>query len=174
MPQDAFETYISTNAKVDELQQLPETVQKSLNDHCEQYLRDPEAAHMWDPIVIGVPGGPVKNLMLTYTGRKSGRTLHTVLQYFERDGKFLVVGSRGGTEEHPLWFLNLQAHPECHIQVARRGFRAVARALDDAERDRLWPSIVEEQPTQGMYQARTSRRIPLVVMDIVEEDASGS
>lgn len=172
MAQDPFDTYISRNAKVNELQQLPENVQKSLNDHCEQYLSDPEAAHIWDPIVIGVPGGPVKNLLLTYTGRKSGRTLHTVLQYYERDGKFLVVGSRGGTEEHPLWFLNLQAHPQCHIQVARRGFRAIARVLDVGEHDRVWPSIVEEQPIQAMYQARTSRRIPLIVMEIVEADAS--
>ena len=156
MSPDQYDTYISTNAKVNELQQLPDSVQKALNDHCEQYKQDPEGAHIWDPIVIGVPGGPVKNLMLTYTGRKSGRTLHTVLQYYERDGKHLVVGSRGGTEGHPVWFLNLLADPACHVQVASRGYKAIARPLDDAERDRLWPSITQEQPQQAMYQARTA------------------
>ena len=44
----------------------------------------------------------------------------------------------------------------------------------DAERDRLWPSITEEQPQQAMYQARTSRRIPVVVMDVLEEDGDGT
>ena len=168
MDNEQLDTYLSHKAKVNELLQLPEVVQKALDDHCELYKQDPEAAHIWDPIVIGVPGGPVKNLMLTYTGRKTGRTLHTVLQYYERDGKYAVVGSRGGTEGHPAWYLNLQADPHCEIQVSTRHHRAIARTLNDDEHRQWWPSIVEEQPQQALYQARTSRRIPIVVMDLVE------
>jgi deazaflavin-dependent oxidoreductase (nitroreductase family) len=167
MASDKLETFVSKNAKVNELQQLPESVKQALADHCEQYKRDPEGAHMWDPIVIGIPGGPVKNLLLTYTGRKSGRELECVLQYYERDGQVAVVGSRGGTEEHPVWYLNLLAHPRCEVQIARRRFSAVARTLDDAEHDRWWPTIVAEQPQQGIYQSRTTRRIPIVVLEPV-------
>lgn len=168
MDNEQLDTYLSRTAKVNELQQLPDVVQKALDAHCELYKTDPEAAHIWDPIVIGVPGGPVKNLMLTYTGRKTGRTLHTVLQYYERDGQFAVVGSRGGTEGHPAWYLNLQADPRCEIQVASRHHRAIARTLDEALHAQWWPTIVEEQPQQAVYQARTSRRIPIVVFDLVE------
>jgi deazaflavin-dependent oxidoreductase (nitroreductase family) len=168
MDNEQLGTYLNPSAKVNELQQLPEVIQKALDDHCELYKRDPEAAHIWDPIVIGVPGGPVKNLMLTYTGRKTGRTLHTVLQYYEREGKYAVIGSRGGTEGHPAWYLNLLSHPRCEIQVARQHFHAVARTLGDDDHARWWPSIVAEQPQQAVYQARTSRRIPIVVLDLVE------
>lgn len=168
MDNEQLGTYLSHHAKIDELQQLPEVVQKALDDHCALYKTDPEAAHIWDPIVIGVPGGPVKNLMLTYTGRKTGRTLHTVLQYYEREGTYAVIGSRGGTEGHPAWYLNLQAEPRCEIQIARRHYHAVARTLTDEERARWWPSVIEEQPQQAVYQARTSRRIPIVVFDLAE------
>lgn len=170
MPTDQLEAYLSKNTKVDELQQLPRSIQEELDAHCELYKKDPEGAHMWDPVVIGIPGGPVKNLMLTYTGRKSGRTLTTVLQYYERAGKYAVVGSRGGTEEHPFWYLNLVAHPECRIQVASRGYRATARTLEEADHEKWWPTIIEEQPQQAIYQRRTSRRIPVVVFDIIEPD----
>ena len=165
MTDEQLDVYLSTNAKVNELQLLPESIQKALDAHCALYKADPHAAHIWDPAVIGVPGGPVKNLMLTYTGRKTGRTLSTVLQYYERDGQYAVVGSRGGTEEHPNWYLNLLAHPACEIQVIDQSYRATARTLEDADHQRWWPTIVREQPQQAIYQARTSRRIPIVVFD---------
>jgi deazaflavin-dependent oxidoreductase (nitroreductase family) len=130
-----------------------------------QYQRDPAAAHMWDPIIMGVPGGPVKCLLLTYTGRKSGKTLQTVIQYYELGEMIAVVGSRGGTEEHPAWYLNLVAEPKCHIHVGAKGRDAVARTLSVEERARWWPAICDEQPEQRVYEARTTRLIPVVVFD---------
>lgn len=157
--------YIDPATGTDELAALPDGVQAELDAHRNQYLTDPEAAHMWDPIVIGVPGGPVKCLLLTYKGRKSGRMLHTSLQYYELDGKIAVVGSRGGTVEHPVWYLNLLAEPRCHIQVGAEGREAVARTVTGAEREAWWASVTAEQPVQLEYQARTTREIPIIVMD---------
>jgi deazaflavin-dependent oxidoreductase (nitroreductase family) len=157
--------FIDPETGTDELQALPDGMQAELEAHLKLYLTDPAAAHMWDPIVIGVPGGPVKCLLLTYTGRKSGRTLHTALQYYTLGDKLAVVGSRGGTIEHPVWYLNLLAEPRCHIQVGTQGRDAVARTLTGAERAEWWAMITAEQPIQLEYQARTTREIPIILMD---------
>jgi deazaflavin-dependent oxidoreductase (nitroreductase family) len=157
--------YIDPATGTDELQALPDGVQAELDAHKQQYLSDPVAAHMWDPVVIGVPGGPVKCLLLTYTGRKSGRTLHTALQYYTLNGQIAIVGSRGGTAEHPVWYLNLLDKPRCHIQVGAEGRDAVARTVAGAERAEWWAAISTEQPVQLEYQARTTREIPIIVMD---------
>ena len=157
--------YIDPATGTDELQALPDGVQAELDAHRDRYLTDPAAAHMWDPIVIGVPGGPVKCLLLTYKGRKSGRTLHTSLQYYTLGDKIAIVGSRGGTVEHPVWYLNLLAEPRCHIQVGAEGRDAVARTATGAERAEWWTMITAEQPVQLEYQERTTREIPVVVLD---------
>jgi deazaflavin-dependent oxidoreductase (nitroreductase family) len=157
--------FIDPETGTDELQALPDGMQAELEAHRNLYLTDPAAAHMWDPIVIGVPGGPVKCLLLSYKGRKSGRELNTSLQYYELDGKIAIVASRGGTAEHPVWYLNLLAEPRCNIQVGAQGRDAVARTLTGAERAKWWAAITAEQPVQLEYQARTTREIPIVVMD---------
>jgi deazaflavin-dependent oxidoreductase (nitroreductase family) len=157
--------YIDPETGTDELTALPDGVQAELEAHRQLYITDPVAAHMWDPVVIGVPGGPVKCLLLSYKGRKSGRELNTSLQYYELDGKLAIVASRGGTAEHPVWYLNLLAEPRCHIQVGAEGRDAIARTVTGAERAKWWAAITAEQPVQLEYQARTTREIPIVVMD---------
>jgi len=153
-------------AAKDELSALPADVQRELNAHRDLYLKDPEAAHIWDPIVIGVPGGPVACLLLEYRGRKSGKTLHTVLQYYKLDDAVAVVASRGGTAENPTWYENLVANPECGVRIANARYRAVARTAQGDERARWWESITQEQPVQREYQARTSRVIPVVILEL--------
>ncbi|MGC1783348.1 MAG: nitroreductase/quinone reductase family protein [Acidobacteriaceae bacterium] len=147
------------------LEKLPDEVQRELQAHLDQYLRDPEKAHLWDPVIIGVPGGPVKTLLLTCVGRKSGRTLHTVLQYYKLDGKIAIVASRGGTTDHPSWYQNLLAQPRCTVQIAKASSPATPRTVHGEERARWWASITKEQPIQLIYQARTERVIPVVVLD---------
>jgi deazaflavin-dependent oxidoreductase (nitroreductase family) len=152
------------------LEKLPDEVQRKLQAHLDQYLRDPEKAHLWDPVDIGVPGGPVKTLLLTCIGRKSGRSLHTVLQYYKMEGEIAIVASRGGTIEHPSWYLNLLAQPRCTVQIAKASSLAMTRTVQGDERARWWSSITKEQPVQLIYQARTERVIPIVVFDFERPD----
>jgi deazaflavin-dependent oxidoreductase (nitroreductase family) len=157
-----------TEMRKDKLEALPDAVAAQLAAHLEMYLRDPEGAHYWDPACIGVPGGPVACLLVEHQGRKSGRTLKNLLQYYKLDGKFAIIASRGGTVEHPHWYLNLVAEPRCVVQIGKERHNAIARTADDTQHQRLWPQVVKEQPVQAEYQARTSRRIPIVLFDFLD------
>lgn len=150
---------------VNELKVLPDQVVKELEAHKQLYLTDPEQAHYWDPAVIGVPGGPVPCLLLEYTGRKSGKRLSMAIQYYRLDGKVAIVASKGGIEDNPLWYLNLREDPRCTVHIASHVFEARARDATAEERARWWPMIEREQPMQAIYQARTSREIPVVILE---------
>ncbi len=145
---------------------LPEAVRREIAAHHALYRRDPEAAHRWDPIVIGVPGGPVSCLLLHHVGRKSGRRLNAILQYYRHEDDIVIVASKGGLPQHPVWYLNLLARPACEVQIGAFHCHAVARTLAGAERARWWQRVTAEQPVQVEYQARTSREIPLILLDL--------
>jgi deazaflavin-dependent oxidoreductase (nitroreductase family) len=145
---------------------LPNAVELKIAEHIELYLKDPEKAHIWDPGVIGVRGGPVQTLLLRTLGRKSGAPRHVALQYFRPDDLYVIVASRGGMPDHPAWYLNLLEHPECEIQVASFHSRAVARTAKGEERQRLWDAVSSEQPAYRRYQTKTTREIPVVVLDL--------
>lgn len=147
-------------------QQFPQAVQDQFAAHTALYLRDPEAAHLWDPIVIGVPGGAVPCLLLHHVGRKSGKRLHSILQYYVYDGAVAIVASKGGMDQHPVWYLNLLAEPACEVQIGSYRSGAVARVLSGLERAQWWARITREQPMQIEYAARTRRRIPIVVLEM--------
>lgn len=151
---------------VNELKVLPEQVILELEAHRQLYLSDPEKAHYWDPAVIGVPGGPVPCLLLEYTGRKSGKPLSMAIQYYRRDGRIAIVASKGGIEDNPQWYLNLLAQPRCRMHVGSKVTDAVARVADGAEHAAWWAQIEKEQPMQAIYQSRTSRRIPVVILEV--------
>jgi deazaflavin-dependent oxidoreductase (nitroreductase family) len=104
-------------------------------------------------------------LLLTTTGRKSG-TEHTMpLIFGEADGSQVLVASRGGAPEHPGWYLNLEANPEVGVQVKADRFRARARTAEGEERERLWKAMNEIWPHYDEYQTKTTRQIPVVVLD---------
>ena len=104
-------------------------------------------------------------LLLTTTGRRSGARRTTPLLYL-RDGDGLaIVASFGGSPTHPAWYLNLTAHPEVRVQVGRSRFAATARTATPAERERLWPQLVELYPGYEGYQEKTSREIPVVLLE---------
>ena len=150
----------------DEVRELPEEVRREIAKHHEQYRTDPEKAHWWDPGVIGVPGGPVSCLLLFHRGRRSGKRRNSVLQYYERDGEIAVVGSKGGLPAHPIWYQNLVTEPHCEVWIGSHRSSARARVVSGEERDRWWRRITEEQPIQLEYQARTSRQIPVVLLEL--------
>ena len=145
--------------------EFPPEVLAAFTAHQEQYNQEPEAAHMWDPAVIGVPGGPVPCLLLAHVGRKSGKKLECVLQYYKLDNEIAIVASKGGSPHHPIWYLNLEATPECEAQIASERRKVRARTTTGQERSDWWQRITTEQPQQLEYEQSTSREIPVVVLE---------
>jgi deazaflavin-dependent oxidoreductase (nitroreductase family) len=138
-----------------------------IKDHIEIYLKDGDAGHLWDSS-IGGGKGLLTTLLLTTTGRKSGRVLMIPLIYRPTaDGGFCVIASKGGAPSHPAWFLNLEANPKVNLKVAKEEFSAVARIVTGEERARLWSLMVDYYSPYTSYQAATEREIPVVVFDQV-------
>jgi len=114
-------------------------------------------------IGTSVNGMPV--LMLTTRGRRSGDLRTVGLQYMAAGPACVVIGSYVGEDRHPAWWLNLQAEPAATIRRGRRVERVRAREADGAERETLWRQIVAIDPGFAEYQRRTTRRIPVVVLE---------
>jgi deazaflavin-dependent oxidoreductase (nitroreductase family) len=112
--------------------------------------------------LVGLP-----SIKLTTIGRRSGKPRTSMLTVPVRLGQTLVVvASAGGNDVNPGWFLNLRANPR--VRVAVGGVPAVdmvARVATPDERERLWPQIVEALPNYARYQERTSRVIPVVLLE---------
>ena len=138
-----------------------------IKQHIELYRSDPEAAHLWDSTPLGGPG-LLPTLLLTTTGRKSGKPRALPLIYGEADGAYLVIASKGGLPTHPVWFLNLEANPDCALQVGPKSLRARARVAEGEERARLWKQMAGIYPPYDTYQRNAGERvIPVVVLDPV-------
>lgn len=101
-------------------------------------------------------------LLLTTTGRRSGRR-HTVPLLHLTDGTdYIVIASYGGRPSHPHWYRNLEAEPNANIVVGSRDHAVVATTMSPSERDDWWPRIVEAYSDYAEYQKRTDRLIPVV------------
>jgi deazaflavin-dependent oxidoreductase (nitroreductase family) len=114
-------------------------------------------------------GMPV--LLLTTTGRKSGEPRTTALTYLTQGDACVVIASYAGEPRHPSWWLNLEAAPRAHVQRGSRVTPMRAREAEGEERERLWAEVVERESGYATYQERTSRRIPVVVL---EPETSGT
>jgi deazaflavin-dependent oxidoreductase (nitroreductase family) len=137
--------------------------------HIEQYLNDPEAAHLWDASGVGV-GDKLPTLLLITKGRVSGEPRYAPVLYREVDGAYVVIASKGGYPEHPAWFVNLMAAGEAEIQVASKHLRVRPRIAEGEERTRLWARMSENYSPFDDYQARAkTREIPVVVLEPVAE-----
>ena len=137
-------------------------------EHIALYRSDPEKARLWDSTPLGGPG-VLPTLLLTTTGRKSGKPRALPLIYGEHDGSYVVIASKGGMPTHPVWYLNLEANPECDLMVGAKALRARARAAEGEERERLWKQMAEIYPPYDAYQKTAGDRvIPVVVLDPVD------
>jgi deazaflavin-dependent oxidoreductase (nitroreductase family) len=114
---------------------------------------------------IGGRVGRAPVLLLTTRGRRTGRLRKTPLLYATDGDRLLVVASNGGAPRHPAWFLNLEANPEVEAQVRSQTKRLRARAASAEERERYWPLLLSLYPRYATYRSRTSREIPLVVLE---------
>jgi deazaflavin-dependent oxidoreductase (nitroreductase family) len=113
---------------------------------------------------IGASLGGRKMLLLTTRGRRTGERRTVALLYLEDGENLIVIGSKGGSDRPPAWFVNLQSEPACTVQIGTRIFAANARVAAGSERSRLWHEAVRAWPDYERYQARTERRIPVVVL----------
>ena len=134
-------------------------------EHMRRYLAtDGEDGYYVDFTRIGGPP-LVPTLILTATGRRTGRPQALPL-IFGRAGKdYVLVASKGGAPEHPAWYLNLAANPEVELQVKGERLKARARTATGDERARLWQSMAAIYPPYDEYQQRTTREIPVVVLE---------
>jgi len=125
--------------------------------HTREYVEsDGKKGHKWQG---------VRTLVLTTTGRRSGDKRRNALIYGTDDDDYVVVASKGGHKNHPLWYLNLVADPNVQVQVLEERFKARARVASPEEKERLWPMMAKIWPEYDKYQARTERDIPVIVLE---------
>ena len=116
-----------------------------------------EVGHIWKE------GSTV--LLLTTTGRRTGKPGTTPLIYAQDGDRYVIVASQGGAPAHPGWYKNLAKDPEVEVQVRDDVFPARARTAEGAERERLWALANEVWPHYDEYARRTEREIPVVVLE---------
>lgn len=115
----------------------------------------------------GAIGGSIagRSLLLLITiGRKSGQERTTPLLYIKDGGDYILIASYGGAPQDPLWFRNLQAHPEAKIQVGAEVLEVTARKANPEERARIWPLVIGQFKNFADYQTKTTREIPVVIL----------
>ncbi|HEY1574455.1 MAG TPA: nitroreductase family deazaflavin-dependent oxidoreductase [Pseudonocardiaceae bacterium] len=128
-----------------------------VNDHIQRYVStDGASGYDWRGTSI---------LLLTTTGRKTGTRRRTALIYRQVGDAYVIVGSKGGHDHHPAWYLNLAADPDVTVQVRDEVFEGRARTTEGAERARLWPLMAEVWPDYDKYRERTDREIPVIAIE---------
>jgi len=113
---------------------------------------------------IGASFGGNRILLLTTTGRRTGRKRTTPLQYLADGENMVLAASNGGNPRHPAWWLNLEHNPEAEVQVRSEKKRVTAEKATGEERERLWGLMVEMYSGYAGYQETTKREIPVVIL----------
>jgi deazaflavin-dependent oxidoreductase (nitroreductase family) len=128
-------------------------------EHVERYQEtDGAVGHDWEGTTT---------LLLTTTGRKTGKRHTTPLIYRKQGDAYTVIASKGGADDPPQWYLNLEANPEVEVQVLGDRFSARARTATPEEKPRMWEAMAETWPAYDDYQRKTDRVIPVVVLERV-------
>lgn len=113
---------------------------------------------------VGYQNDGVRMLILVTSGRRTGRPRRTCLIYGMSGDDFVVVGSKGGSDDDPDWLKNLRADPQVGVQAGARRVTCQARLATPAEREKLWPEMVRTFPLYEEYSHQTDRQIPVVVL----------
>jgi deazaflavin-dependent oxidoreductase (nitroreductase family) len=103
-------------------------------------------------------------LLLHTTGRKSGKSYLTPLNYYRDGDHYILVASNWGKDHHPDWFYNLTAQDTAVIQVKDRSLPVRARLAEGEEYQRLWRYVTDKNDFYVRYQEKTDRKIPLVIL----------
>lgn len=102
--------------------------------------------------------GLVSSLIITTTGRRSGKPRSNPLIYVPDGDAYVVIGSNWGQTQQPGWALNLLAEPAAEVDVRGRRVPVRADVATGAERDRLWALLVTEWPAYRTYVQRAGGR----------------
>jgi deazaflavin-dependent oxidoreductase (nitroreductase family) len=111
-----------------------------------------------------LPGLPAL-LLLDHVGARTGKPRTTPLVYMPDGENLLVVASKGGHPRDPAWMHNLRANPDAEVQIAKARRKVRAKEASVEERRRLWPKAARYNPHWARYRERTSREIPLVLLE---------
>ncbi len=140
-----------------------------INEHLRVYLEtDGAEGHIYAPEGSGARADATA-LLLKTVGRKSGRDSIVPLFYDKVGDDFIVIASKAGSDNHPVWYLNLVERPDVRFQVARDKYQGTWRILEGAERETAWNQIAEMFPTYWDYMKLTSRVIPVIALTAVEK-----
>jgi deazaflavin-dependent oxidoreductase (nitroreductase family) len=130
-------------------------------EHVRRYLAtDGEEGYIWNGVPI---------LLLTTKGRKSGEDRIIPIIYRQVGDDIVLVASKGGSPTHPVWYLNIEADPHVKVQIKGDKFDAVARITKSPEREKMWAEAIKGWPNYDVYQTRTTRQIPVVVLERVKK-----
>jgi deazaflavin-dependent oxidoreductase (nitroreductase family) len=109
-------------------------------------------------------------IVLTSVGAKSGNLRKTTLMRVEHEGVYAVVASLGGAPKHPVWYYNLVANPQVELQDGPQKKDYIAREVSGDERAEWWDRAVEAFPNYADYQQKTSREIPVFVLEATDSN----
>jgi deazaflavin-dependent oxidoreductase (nitroreductase family) len=112
-------------------------------------------------VMGSMKGSPI--CLVTMTGRKSGRTITMPLIYIAHGEDVVLIASQGGAPDHPVWYHNLMANPNIHIQSGSVDRPMRVRQASDEEKTEIWPHAVSVYGDFDDYQAKTDRNIPLLI-----------
>jgi F420H(2)-dependent quinone reductase len=130
-----------------------------VRDQVEEY----ESSGGTTGITLRDTGLPV--VIITNRGVRSGKVRKTPVMRVEHDGRYAAVASQGGSPAHPLWYHNLRADPRVELQDGPRKQDMVAREVSGQERAQWWERAVAAYPPYAEYQQKTSRVIPVFVLE---------
>ncbi len=104
-------------------------------------------------------------LLLTTKGRKSGEERTIAIIFKQVGDRYVIIASKGGAPAHPAWYLNILDDPHVTLQIRGEKFSGIARTAEGEEREELWAEALEQWPNYDVYQSRTEREIPVVVVE---------
>ncbi len=145
---------------------MPDNYIPSPTEWVREQVEKYEASNGTEATTLRDTGLPV--VIVTNTGHKTGAVRKTPLMRVKDGENYVLVGSKGGAPENPVWVNNLRANPQVEIRDLQdvRSMR-VREVMDEAERARLWAIAVQAYPPYEDYQKRTPRKIPVFVAEPV-------
>lgn len=117
-------------------------------------------------VLRGNPEWPI--VVITSVGAKSGKLRKNPVMRVERDGTYVAIASKGGADDHPVWYHNFLAHPEVDLQDGAEKHTYRARVVTGEERVDWWQLAVDTWDTYAEYQKKTDREIPVFVLERIQ------